>query len=91
MLEKDLEVLEKILISLGFSTNYISIVLTYLVNKLEDTSLESFTPSFLYTLLSPEIGKSNSRDVADYFEQYQITGTFKTKLQDLLDKSPWMK
>ena len=44
MLEKDLEILEKMLRSLGFATNYISVLLTYLVDKLSESQLENFTP-----------------------------------------------
>lgn len=91
MLEKDLEILEKILTDSGYSKNYVSVILTHLVNKLSEYNFKEFTPNFLYTILSPEIGKKTSRDVSDYFEQYRSKGSYTTKLQDYLNKSPWMK
>lgn len=90
-MDKDLDILEKILTELGYSKNFISIILTHLVNKLVEYKFKEFTPNFLYTILSPEIGKKTSRDVSDYFEQYRSKGSYNTKLQDYLNKSPWMK
>ena len=91
MIEKDLKVVADILLKLGFSSNYIPVLLNHLTNKLKEYGKEEFTPTFLYTILLPEIGRRNSRELSDYFDQYKSTGSFKTHLEDLLSKSPWMK
>ena len=91
MFEKDLEILEKILREMKYSTSYISVLLNHLVKQLQNSKHKRFTPSFLYTHLIFDIGRMNAREIADYFEDYLKTGSYKTKIQQLLDRSPWMK
>ena len=91
MLNEDLEILKKILMKLNYSEKYISILSQYLVNRLKEYKFEAFTPQFLRIQLSSEIGKNNAADVALYFEEMKAGGILKTRLEKLLDSSPYMK
>lgn len=90
-MEKDFEVLEKILKDLNFAKGFVDMVLEYVKKQMVSYNFEKLTPNFLYTVLLYEIGRNNARDVSEYFEDYLKKGTYKTKLKDLLDKSPWMR
>lgn len=91
MLSEDLEILKKILMKLNYSEKYISVLSDYLVDRLKEYKFDAFTPQFLRVQLSPEIGRNNANDIAEYFEEMKVGGIFKTKLEKFLDKSPYMK
>ena len=88
MLETDLEILEKILRDMNYSPTYISIMLSHLVEKLEDLSLENMTPQFIYVTLAFEEGRHKSREISEYFQEMKETGSYKTNLQKAIDNSP---
>lgn len=90
-MEQDLEIIRDILKDLGFADRFILIVINHLVNELERSKHKRFTPNFLYTHSIFEIGRNNARELGEYFEEYLKTGSYKTKIQKFLDKSPYMK
>lgn len=90
-MEQDLEIIRNMLKDLGFADRFILILIDHLVNELEKSKYERFTPNFLYTHSAFEIGRNNARELAEYFDEYQKTGSYKTKIQKFLDKSPYSK
>ena len=88
MLEKDLEILEKILNGMNYSPTYISIILNYLVEKLEESSLENMTPQFIYATLLFEEGRHKAREISEYFQEMKEKGSYKTILQKTMDSYP---
>lgn len=88
MLEKDLVILDKILRDMNYTPNYREILLSGLVNKLEDYGLENLSRNFIYVSLSYDEGKQKATEIADYWEQVKNTGSYKTQLQQTLEKSP---
>jgi hypothetical protein len=88
MLEKDLEILEKILKDMNYSTTYISIMLNHLVEKLEESSLEYMTPQFVYVTLAFEEGRHKAKEISEYFEEMKDTGSYRTNLQKTINNSP---
>jgi len=90
-MEKDLEILESILRELKYTPSYIAILLNHLVSELGKSGLDKFTPNFIYSALAFEEGRHKAKEIAEYFEDYRNKGSFKTRMQQFLDKSPWMK
>lgn len=90
-MEKDFEILKEILKEMNFADGFINMLTIFIKKQMSVYNLERLTPRFLYTVLLYEIGRNNARDVSEYFEDYLKKGAFKTKLKDLLDKSPWMR
>jgi hypothetical protein len=88
MLEKDLEILEKILRRMNYTPTYISIVLNHLVEKLRQSSLEEMTPQFIYVTLAFEEGRNKAKEISEYFQEMKETGSYKTNLQKAIDNSP---
>ena len=88
MLEKDLEILEKILRDMNYSPTYISIMLNHLVEKLEESSLEYMTPQFVYVTLAFEEGRHKAKEISEYFEEMKDTGSYRTNLQKAINNSP---
>lgn len=88
MLEKDLEILEKILMDMNYSPTYISIMLNHLVEKLEESSLEYMTPQFVYVTLAFEEGRHKAKEISEYFEEMKDTGSYRTNLQKAINNSP---
>ena len=88
MLEKDLEILEKILTDMNYSPTYISIILNHLVEKLGDSSLENMTPQFIYATLVFEEGRHKAREISEYFQEMKEKGSYRTILQKTIDNSP---
>ena len=88
MLETDLEILEKILRDMNYSPTYISIMLSHLVEKLEDLSLENMTPQFIYATLLFEEGRHKAREISEYFQEMKEKGSYRTILQKTIDNSP---
>ena len=85
MLETDLEILEKILRDLNYAPKYIEMLLSHLVKELDNSTLNSFTPQFIYSALSFEEGRNKAREIADYFQEFKEKGSYRTKLQKYLD------
>ena len=90
-MEKDFEILKEILKEMNFADGFIDILTNFVKKQMSVYNFERLTPRFLYTVLLYEIGRNNAKEVSEYFEDYLNKGSFKTKLKDLLDKSPWMK
>lgn len=90
-MEKDLEMLREILTELKYTPTYIQVILDHLLKELSMSSLDEITPHFIYSVLAFEEGRAKAKEIAEYFEDYKKTGTFRTHLQKMLDKSPWMK
>jgi len=88
MLEKDLEILEKILKDMNYSPTYISIILNHLVKKFEESSLDFITPQFVYVTLAFEEGRHKAKEISEYFEDMKEKGSYKTHLQKTIDNSP---
>ena len=88
MLEKDLEILEKILMDMNYSPTYISIILNHLVEKLGDSSLENMTPQFIYATLVFEEGRHKAKEISEYFQEMKEIGSYKTNLQKTINNSP---
>ena len=53
-MEKDLEILESILKELHYTPSYIAILLNHLTSELGKSSLDKFTPNFIYSVLAFE-------------------------------------
>jgi len=83
-----LEILEKILRDMNYSTTYISIMLNHLVEKLEESSLEYMTPQFVYVTLAFEEGRHKAKEISEYFEEMKEKGSYRTSLQKTIDNSP---
>lgn len=90
-MEKDLEILRSILMELKYTPHYIDILINHVKKEFEKSTLGRITSNFLYAVLLFEEGRSIARDIADYFEDYKKKGSFKTKIQNHLDTSRWMK
>jgi hypothetical protein len=88
MLEKDLNILEKILRDMNYSTSYISVLLNHLVKQLEKSSLSHFTPQFIYSVLTFEEGRHTAKQISEYFEDFKKYGSYKTSLEKTIDNSP---
>jgi lipopolysaccharide biosynthesis regulator YciM len=87
-MEKDLEILEKILRDQNYATEYISMILQHLVKELGQSSLERFTPNFIYSALAFELGRAKSKEIAEYFEEFKSKGSYRTSLQKAIEDSP---
>lgn len=90
-MEQDLEIIRDILKNLGFADRFILLLVDHLVQKLSESKHTRFTPNFLYTHSIFEIGRNNARELGEYFEEYLKIGSYKTKMQKFLDKSPFTK
>lgn len=90
-MEKDFEILKEIFKEMNFGEGFIDMLMNFVKKQMSAYNFDKLTPRFLYTILMYEIGRNNARDVSEYFEDYLKKGTFKTKLKDLLDKSPWIR
>jgi len=88
MLEKDLIILDKILEDMNYTPKYREILISGLVNKLEDYKLTELTRNFIYVALAFDEGKSTATNIADYWEQMKNSGSYKTALQKSLENSP---
>jgi hypothetical protein len=89
-MEQDLEIIRRILEDLGFADRFILILIDHLVKELENSKFERFTPNFLYVHSAFEIGRNNAKELAEYYDDYLKIGNYRTKLQQHLDKSPWI-
>lgn len=91
MLEKDLELLNKILTDLKYTTHYREALINQLLKSLEDYKLPNLTRNFLYVSLVPEEGKERASEIADYWQQAKNTGFYKTNLEKALQSSAFAK
>ena len=80
--------LDKILKDMNYTPQYREILLSGLINKLEDYKLNDLTRNFIYVSLAYDEGKSKASEIADYWEEMKQTGSYKTTLQKSLEKSP---
>lgn len=87
-MEQDLVLLDKILKDMNYTTEYRNNLISDLVKNLEDYGLKNITRNFLYVSLTPEEGKEKAAEIADYWDQMKTSGSYKTKLQSALEKSP---
>lgn len=87
-MEKDLEILEKILRDQNYTTDFIVMILQHLVKELGQSSLERFTPNFIYSTLAFELGRAKAKEIAEYFEEFKTKGSYRTLLQKTLEDSP---
>lgn len=90
-MEKDLEILRKILTGQNIVDNMVDVLVNHIVDEMNKSGKTSLNPQFLYVHLAFELGRKMARDISEEFEDYKKTGEYKSKLQRLLDKSPWMK
>ena len=88
MLETDLNILEKILRDMKYSSSYISMLLNHMVKQLENSPLNHFTPQFIYSTLSFEEGRHKAKEISEYFEDLKKHGSYKTSLDKTIDNSP---
>lgn len=86
-MNEDLEILRKVLHREGYTPTYTDIIL----KKVEDTGRERLTPQAIYTILLYDLGRTNARDIAEYFEEYKQKGNYRNKLERFIDRSPWME
>lgn len=87
-MEQDLILLDKILKDMNYTTEYRGNLISDLVKNIEDYGLKNVTRNFLYVSLTPEEGKEKASEIADYWDQMKTKGSYKTKLQSALEKSP---
>lgn len=90
-MEQDFAILKKIFKGHHFAENYVDILMRHVSSELEKYEKTQITPQFIYTILAYEVGKNTAREISEDFEEYKKTGEYKSKLQRLLDRSPWMK
>ena len=81
-MEKDFQILKKILYSL-YSDKYAEMLINYLMEKFEESNLTELTPNFIYINTIYEIGKTESKNLADYFTQTKEKGYYETELEKL--------
>ena len=67
-MEKDFEVLKRILKEMNFAEGFIDMLLSFVKKQMLSYNFEKLTPNFLYTILMYEIGRNNAREVSEYFE-----------------------
>lgn len=87
-MEKDLILLDNILKDMNYSSQGRDILINKIAKDLENYNLDKLTRNFIYVSLIPEEGKLKSSEIADYWEEAKNLGTYKTKLQRTLEKSP---
>lgn len=86
-MNEDLEILRKILHREGYTPSFADII----INKVRESGRENLTAPAIYTLLLYDLGRKNSKDIAEYFEEYKEKGNYRTNLQKMIDRSPWSK
>jgi hypothetical protein len=69
MMEKDLNIIKDVLTYLHYSEKYSEMLLKHIVEKFNDSGLESITPNFLYYALAYDEGKETARKIANMFEE----------------------
>jgi len=66
-MEKDLRTIKKILKDLHYTETYSDMLLNHIIEKFNDSGLESITPNFLYYSLVYDEGKETARKISDIF------------------------
>jgi hypothetical protein len=82
-MEKDLEILHKILTGL-YADKYANMLLKHIEEKFNSSDLSEITPNFLYYNLVYELGKKEASNISDYFTQTKEKGYYETELDKLL-------
>ena len=67
-MEKDLRKIKKILKDLHYTETYSVILLNHIIEKFNDSGLESITPNFLYYSLVNNEGKETAKKIANKFD-----------------------
>ena len=78
-MEKDLQIIKNILSDLHYSDIYSNMLLQHIIEKFNESSLESITPNFLYYVLLYDEGKVTARKISDYFKETVETGSYTPK------------
>jgi hypothetical protein len=60
-------------------------LLSHVAKEFENSTLEEITPHFIYSVLIFEEGRQRARQIADYFEEFKNTGSYRTVLQRYFD------
>lgn len=85
-MEKDLKLIEKILNDLNYSEKYSNVLLNSLKSHFEESGLDQITPNMIYNNFVYDLGKKDSREISNYFEELKQTGSYRTELEKLMDK-----
>jgi len=75
-MEKDLKLIKKILNDLNYSETYSDMLLNHIIEKFNDSGLDSITPNLLYYVLVYNEGKETARKISDYFKEMKETGDY---------------
>ena len=75
-MEKDLQYITKILKDLHYKQSYIDMLISYIIERFEESSLTELTPQFLYTCLVFEEGRHKAKMISQYFEDMKNSGTY---------------
>jgi hypothetical protein len=75
-MEKDLKLIKIILDDLNYSETYSDMLLNHIVEKFNDSGLDSITPNLLYYVLVYNEGKETARKISDYFKEMKETGDY---------------
>ena len=85
-MEEEIQMVRSILEKKKFRKEYIDILLNFLISNFENSSLEHITPNMIYNSFAYELGRNEAREIANYFEEFKQTGSYKTELEKLMDK-----
>ena len=85
-MEQNLKYIRKILKDLKYSDTYIDILLKEIIQKFNESGLDTITPNFIYYSLVYNEGKETARKISDYFSQMQETGDYISYIDRLSSK-----
>jgi len=85
-MEEEIQMVRSILEKKKFRREYIDILLNFLISNFENSSLVHITPNMIYNSFAYELGRHEAREIANYFEEFKQTGSYKTELEKLMDK-----
>ena len=75
-MEKDLHIIKKILKDLHYTEKYSDMLINHIIEKFNDSGLDSITPNFLYYALMYDEGKDTSKKISNYFKEMKETGDY---------------
>jgi hypothetical protein len=75
-MEKDLKILKKILNSLHYSETYSDMLISHIIEKFNESNLESITPNFIYYSLIHDEGKETAKKISNFFKEIKETGEY---------------
>jgi hypothetical protein len=90
-MEKDLNIIKKILLELNYTPKYAEMLLDYIKNEFDKSTLSHITPQFLYVTLIFEEGRAKAKRISEYFEDMKKHGSFKNNVDKSLENSPTFK